>query len=181
MAGKAPTVTFTVKDNAGNGLTMAQMTGGNNRIGLVLAGPTTDYGYTSFGTDVTTQGYVSENPVPTAKCSSDGTCTYTFTHAIPADANGTFAIGIEARREHHDPAGHHQGSRPPNTAPSTRCCTSRSTAPRWQPRRKVVDIAKCNGCHSHPVAARRKPQPDRAVRPLPQPERERWRPPRGRH
>ena len=47
----------------------------------MLAGPTTDYGYTNFGSDVTTQGYVSENPVPTAKCGTDGTCTYTFTHA----------------------------------------------------------------------------------------------------
>ncbi len=33
-----------------------------------------------------------------ATCSSSGTCTYTFTHAIPAKATGTFAIGIEARR-----------------------------------------------------------------------------------
>ena len=65
------------------------MTGGQNRIGLVLAGPTADYGYTSFGKDVTTQGYVSENPVPTAKCSNDGTCTYTFAHAIPAAATAT--------------------------------------------------------------------------------------------
>ena len=33
-----------------------------NRISLILAGPTTDYGYTNFGSDVTTPGYVSETP-----------------------------------------------------------------------------------------------------------------------
>src|SRR5262249_4429689 len=98
QAGKTPTVTFTIKDNSGAGISMAQMTGGNNRIGIVLAAPTNDYGYTNFGSDVTTNGYVSENPVPTAKCSADGTCSYTFTHAVPANATGTYAIGLEARR-----------------------------------------------------------------------------------
>src|SRR5664280_2211553 len=97
QAGKAPTVTFTVKDFKGNGYTMAQLTGGSNRLGLVMAGPTSDYGYTSFGSDVTTFGYVAENPVPTAKCDGSGTCTYTFTHAIPAKAKGSYSIGIEGR------------------------------------------------------------------------------------
>ncbi len=68
-AGKPPVVTFTVKDNAGNGIPMASLTGGSNRLALVMAGPTTDYGYTNFGSDVTTPGYVSEDPVPTATCS----------------------------------------------------------------------------------------------------------------
>jgi OmcA/MtrC family decaheme c-type cytochrome len=97
-AGKTPTVTFTIKDNSGAAITMATMTGGSNRLALVMAGPTTDYGYTNFGSDVTTPGYVSENPVPTASCSSSGTCTYTFTHAVPAKAKGTYTMGIEGRR-----------------------------------------------------------------------------------
>ena len=42
-------------DFSGNGVSMAQLTGGLNRLGLVLAGPTTDYGETSFGSDVTTR------------------------------------------------------------------------------------------------------------------------------
>ena len=97
QAGKAPTVTFTVKDFQGNPYTMAQLTGASNRLALVMAGPTSDYGYTSFGSDVVTPGYVSENPVPTAKCDGSGTCTYTFTHAIPAKATGSYTIGIEGR------------------------------------------------------------------------------------
>ena len=97
-AGQKPVVTFTIRDSSGAGISMANMTGGSNRLALVMAGPTTDYGYTNFGSDVTTPGYVSENPVPTASCSNDGTCQYTFTHAIPAKATGTYAMGIEGRR-----------------------------------------------------------------------------------
>lgn len=147
VAGKAPTVTFTVKDNAGNGISMAQLTGGLNRLGLVLAGPTSDYGYTNFGADVTSQGYVSENPVPTAKCSPDGTCSYTFTHAIPAKATGTFAIGIEGRRQ--------LDLLPGTTIAQTTEVGGINKVSYFsvdgstiQPRRQVVDIAKCNGCHS---------------------------------
>jgi OmcA/MtrC family decaheme c-type cytochrome len=146
-AGKAPLVTFSIKDSAGNGLSMAQMTGGFNRIGLVLAGPTSDYGYTSFGSDVTTKGYVSENPVPTAKCSPDGTCSYQFVHAVPANAKGTFAIGIEARRGH---------MILPGTAKQEETEYGAKNVVKYfsvdgsavEPRRKVVDIAKCNSCHS---------------------------------
>ncbi len=147
VAGKAPTVTFTVKDNAGNGISMAQLTGGLNRLGLVLAGPTSDYGYMNFGADVTSQGYVSENPVPTAKCSPDGTCSYTFTHAIPAKATGTFAIGIEGRRQ--------LDLLPGTTIAQTTEVGGINKVSYFsvdgstiQPRRQVVDIAKCNGCHS---------------------------------
>jgi OmcA/MtrC family decaheme c-type cytochrome len=146
-AGKAPTVTFTAKDFAGNAVTMAQLTGGNNRVGLVLAGPTTDYGYTKFGSDVTSQGYVSENPVPTAKCDAAGTCTYTFTHSIPAGATGTYAIGIEARRGITLLAGTTQEQTSEYGAVNKVFYFSVDGS-KVAPRRTVVDIAKCNGCHS---------------------------------
>ncbi len=48
-AGKAPTVNFTIKDNSGNGIPISSFTGGSNSLSLTMAGPTTDYGYTSFG------------------------------------------------------------------------------------------------------------------------------------
>jgi OmcA/MtrC family decaheme c-type cytochrome len=146
QAGKTPTVTFTSQDDAGNLVPPSTLTASPNRIALVMAGPTSDYGYTSFGKDVTTPGYVSENPATAAKCDAGGTCTYTFTHAIPADAKGTFAIGIEGRRGI---------TLLPNT---TRQQTSEYGAinkviyfsvdgSTVTPRRKVVDIAKCNSCH----------------------------------
>jgi OmcA/MtrC family decaheme c-type cytochrome len=145
-AGQKPTVTFTSKDYAGNAVLPSTLSASPNRIGLVLAGPTSDYGYTSFGSDVTTNGYVSENPATAARCDNAGTCTYTFTHAIPANASGTFAIGIEGRRAI---------TLLPNT---TKQQTSQYGAinkvmyfsvdgSKVVPRRKVVDIAKCNGCH----------------------------------
>jgi OmcA/MtrC family decaheme c-type cytochrome len=147
VAGKTPTVTFTVRDNSGNGLSMADLTGGANRIGLVMAGPTSDYGQTSFGSDVTTKGYVSENPVPKAKCSPDGTCTYTFAHAVPASAKGTFAIGIEARRAYTILPGTTVELATEYGAINKVVYFSVDGS-KVQPRRKVVDIAKCNSCHS---------------------------------
>ena len=62
-----------------------------------MAGPTTDYGYTSFGSDVKTPGYVTESAL-NSHCDSSGNCTYTFQHAVPTSATGTFAIGVEAKR-----------------------------------------------------------------------------------
>jgi OmcA/MtrC family decaheme c-type cytochrome len=148
VAGKAPTVTFTSKDYAGNAVTMAQLTGGSNRLALVMAGPTTDYGYTSFGSDVTTPGYVSENPVPTAKCSGDGTCSYTFTHEVPAKATGTYAIGVEGRRGSTLLAGTAQQQTSEYGAINKVLYFSVDGS-KLAPRRQVVDVNKCNGCHSY--------------------------------
>ena len=64
-AGKQPTVTFTMKDYAGNPLTFAKVKETTlGRVALVLAGPTEpDYGYTQFtGPAYNTGGYVSEDP-----------------------------------------------------------------------------------------------------------------------
>ncbi len=147
VAGKAPTVTFTIRDNNGNGLSIADLTGGMNRIGLVLAGPTSDYGYTDFGAGVTTHGYVSETPPTSTSCSGDGTCTYTFTHAIPADATGTFAIGMEGRRQYTLLPGTTQETTTEVGAVNKVAYFSVDGS-KVQPRRQVVDIAKCNNCHS---------------------------------
>ena len=148
VAGKAPTVTFTSKDYAGNPVTMATLTGGSNRLAFVMAGPTTDYGYTSFGSDVTTPGYVSENPVPTAKCGNDGTCTYTFTHTVPAKATGTFAIGVEGRRGSTLLAGTAQQQTSEYGA-INKVVYFAVDGSKVTPRRQVVDVNKCNGCHSY--------------------------------
>jgi len=94
MAGLKPTITFTLKDGAGNPLAPATL----GSLSFTMGGPTSDYGYTSFGSDVITPGYVTESAQTAAKCGADGTCTYAFTHAVPANAAGSFAIGVEARR-----------------------------------------------------------------------------------
>jgi OmcA/MtrC family decaheme c-type cytochrome len=147
QAGKTPTVTFTVKDFQGNPVTMAQLTGGSNRLGLVMAGPTSDYGYTSFGSDVTTPGYVSENPVPTAKCDGSGTCAYTFTHAIPAKATGTYSIGIEGRRTFTMLPGTVQ-QQSVNYGADNNVVTFSVDGSKLVQRRTVVALTNCDQCHA---------------------------------
>ena len=95
--GQKPTVTFTVRDNNGNGIPMSAFQSGSGVLSLTMTGPTTDYGAANFGSDVTTAGYVTESVIRSASCGGDGTCMYTFAHAIPANASGTYAIGIEGR------------------------------------------------------------------------------------
>lgn len=147
VGGSAPTVTFTVRDNAGNGITPPQLTGGSNRLALVMAGPTSDYGYTSFGSDVTTPGYVSENPVPVMQCSPDGTCSYMFKHAIPANATGTYSIGIEGRRGITLLPGTTQQMNSEYGGINQVIHFSVDGSP-VTPRRTVVSINNCNGCHT---------------------------------
>ncbi len=146
-AGQKPTVTFTLKDSQGNGVPLTSMTTSPNRVSLNIAGPTTDYGYVSFGSDVTTPGNVAENPTSAGKCSADGTCTYTFAHAIPATAKGTFAIGIEARRGITLLPGTVKQLATQYGADNKVFYFSVDGSAIMK-RRQVVDIAKCNGCHT---------------------------------
>jgi OmcA/MtrC family decaheme c-type cytochrome len=85
VAGKAPTVTFTVKDRDGNPLPLSALA----RVALTIAGPTTDY---TLGT----HGYVQEDA--SKATGANGVYNYTFTAPIPAGAKGTYAVGIEGRR-----------------------------------------------------------------------------------
>src|SRR5205807_1090927 len=84
-AGSKPVVAYTIKDDAGNPLAASKL----GSLSFTLAGATTDYGYTSFGADVTTPGYVTESALTAGSCGADGSCLYTFVHAIPVKAAGT--------------------------------------------------------------------------------------------
>lgn len=153
-AGKKPTITFTIKDKNGKGLTLADLpTTVRNRLAVTLAGPTSDFGYTGFGSDVTTPGYVTEDmisaaaPANAAKCANDGTCTYTFLHAIPADAKGTYAIGLEGRRDIAINPGTNKQVFAEFTLTGKMYMEFSVDGSPVEARRKVVDIAKCNNCH----------------------------------
>jgi OmcA/MtrC family decaheme c-type cytochrome len=142
LAGQKPTVSFNLKDKNGNGI--AFPTGGT--LTLNMAGPTNDYGYTSFGADVTTTpGYVTES-VTAAACDGSGNCSYTFNHAVPAAAKGTYAIGVEARRSETILAG--------TTSQQTVQYGAKNQVMYFSvdgsavaPRRQVVSIDSCNKCH----------------------------------
>jgi OmcA/MtrC family decaheme c-type cytochrome len=130
QAGKKPTVTFTVKEKSGNPIT--NITG--MRLQIVLAGPTRDYA-----------SYVSEDV--TKAPGSGGTYTYTFQNAIPADAKGTFAMGIEGYRSVTLMQGTTQQITVRDAGVNKVKYFSVDGSP-LAPRRQVVSLEKCNSCHS---------------------------------
>ena len=140
-AGSAPVVSFTVLDGSGKPLALSKL----GSISFTMAGPTTDYGYTAFGSDVTTPGYVTES-ASGASCDNNGNCTYTFPHAVPAKANGTFAIGVEARRTETVLSGTVIQQNITYGAPNKVVYFSVDNSP-LAPRRGVVALSNCNQCH----------------------------------
>lgn len=141
-AGQRPTVTFSVKDKKGAVVPLNML----NNLSLVMAGPSSDYGYTSFGSDVSTTGYVSENALSASQCGQDGVCVYTFNHAVPAGATGSFAIGIEGRRTEILLPGTTTEMSVQYGGDNKVTYFSVDGSP-VQSRRSVVQIASCNQCH----------------------------------
>lgn len=128
--GKQPTVTFSVNDKSGNVVDISKM----DLLNLVLTGPTTDYnGYTSE--DVRKAGPVGNQ------------YQYTFKAAIPANAAGSYAVGIE---------GYKNVTINPNTVLSqvvrdigfNQVSYFSVDGSQLQPRRKVVTQANCLTCHN---------------------------------
>jgi OmcA/MtrC family decaheme c-type cytochrome len=128
--GQKPTVIFTVRDPKGNLLEISKLA----RLNLVLAGPTTDY-----------DNYVAEDPRKAPVVG--GEYAYTFSAALPADAKGSFAVGIEGYNNAVINAG------------TVREATVRDigmnkifyfpvTDAKAVARRQVVSDAKCNTCHN---------------------------------
>uniref|UniRef100_Q01WI6 Outer membrane cytochrome MtrC/MtrF-like domain-containing protein n=1 Tax=Solibacter usitatus (strain Ellin6076) TaxID=234267 RepID=Q01WI6_SOLUE len=78
LAGETPTVTFTLKNNAGTPINPGDM----NLLNLVLGGPTADY-----------QQTISEDARKAA--GGNGTYAYKFTAPVPAKATGTWTVAIE--------------------------------------------------------------------------------------
>jgi len=146
-AGQKPTVAFTVKDNSGNPIPMSTFSKNSGSLSLTMAGPTSDYGYTSFGSDVTTTpGYVTESVISAVQCDSSGNCTYTFTHAVPAAATGTYAVGVEARMSITLLPGTVVQQTAQYSAKNQVIYFSVDGTP-VQKRRTVVALANCNKCH----------------------------------
>ncbi len=137
-------VSFNIQDSSSHPVLISAL----GSISFTMAGPTSDYGYTSFGSGVTTPGYVTES-ASGASCDANSNCMYTFTHAVPAKATGTYAIGVEARRT--------------ETVPELVNGATVQTAIQYgaknqvtyfsvdgstvAPRRAVVALANCNQCH----------------------------------
>ncbi len=129
-AGKNPTVTFSVKERSGKPITDM------SRLTLVLAGPSSDYAT-----------YVSED-ASKASCGSDGVCAYTFKAAIPAEAKGTYSIGIEGYRSLTLMAGTKK-QMTVRDAGVNKVVHFSVDGSQVEPRREIVSLAKCNNCHSN--------------------------------
>lgn len=140
-AGSAPVVSFTVKDGKGNPVALTAL----GSISFTMAGPTTDYGYTSFGSSVTTPGYVTESAAK-AGCDTNGNCQYTFTTVVPAKATGTYAIGVEARRTETVLQGTTAQQSIEYGATNQVVYFSVDGSP-VADRRTVVQTSNCNNCH----------------------------------
>lgn len=97
--GQKPTITFSLTTRKGDPLEVSALIpgAGRGRLGFTLAGPTTDYGtgIKAAGTN----GYVQDTPVASAFTGSPAAYKYTMTTAIPADAKGTWVVGIEGRTD----------------------------------------------------------------------------------
>jgi OmcA/MtrC family decaheme c-type cytochrome len=143
LPGQKPQVAFTVKDVNGNPLAMSSL----EDLSFTMAGPTSDYGYTSFGSDVTTPGYVTEDGT-VATCDSNSNCVYTFQHAIPAKATGSYSIAVESERLETLLPGTTTQMTVESGTPNQVVSFSVDASP-VQPRRTVVNIANCNQCHAH--------------------------------
>lgn len=139
-AGNAPAVTFTLKDSGGNPIAASSLVGGSNRLAVVMAGSTADY-----GVPMGYPGYVTEDATK-ATCGSDGSCVYQLQNSIPASATGTYSIGMEGRRGFTINAGTTASVTTEYGAVNQIVSFSVDGSPVVQ-RRKVVDISKCNACH----------------------------------
>jgi len=134
--GQHPTVTFRITENDGTPVPPSAFTtdSGGSNLNILMGGPTTDYAINPF-----------REPANLAT-SSGGASAYTFTEAIPADATGTWAFSIEARRDVavEFPPPDDDTIREAAFNPVHYENLAGGTA---DPRRMVVDIANCNTCH----------------------------------
>ncbi|MGA9574645.1 MAG: hypothetical protein WBS20_11940, partial [Lysobacterales bacterium] len=110
--------------------------GGMNRLRLTLSGPNTDYNFRA-----------QETVGDSAVWAGDNTWTYTFTAALPADAEGSWTVSTEARNLAEldlGPEISEERDNAENTIMAFAVTDSKAT-----PRRMVVDDFKCESCHSN--------------------------------
>jgi OmcA/MtrC family decaheme c-type cytochrome len=133
--GGSPVVMFRVTNDAGETIAPADM----DYLGVTLAGPTTDY------VDRVTETIFrssAEEP-PEVEDAGDGAYRYTFQYAIPDDASGTYAVGLEGYvMETID--GVEDPVRVAGFNPVTYVALDGGEP---EPRRQVVDRELCNACH----------------------------------
>ncbi len=132
--GQKPTVTFKVTDKAGNPLIASTL----NRLQLSLIGPTSDYREANR---------FQENALQ-AQAAVDGTHMYTFAAAIPDDASGSWAIGVEGRQVVDLLAGTVDQVSGVRDAAMNDVLYFSVDGSAVEQRRTIVSLEKCNACHA---------------------------------
>jgi len=127
--GQNPTVTFNVTNDAGQTVSPSMM----GRLGLVMAGNTGDF-----------SKVVSENP--SGATPATGGFAYTFQAPIPADATGSWAVGIEGYQNASILT--REGAASVQDAGDNKVFYFPVTDTVAVPRRQVVALSKCNTCHN---------------------------------
>jgi OmcA/MtrC family decaheme c-type cytochrome len=131
--GAAPTVVFTLKDDSGKPIQASSM----SRLRVYLAGPNSDY---------TT--YAQEDAIRADGVPEHGHYWWNFTRALPADAKGSWTVAIEGRKDVTLNPGTASALTIRDAAVNKQMAFSVDGSA-VQPRRKVVELSKCNACHSN--------------------------------
>ncbi|MBI4295433.1 MAG: OmcA/MtrC family decaheme c-type cytochrome [Chloroflexi bacterium] len=91
--GQNPTVVFNIKDKAGTPIAAGDM----DYLAFTLAGPTTDYAK-EWNEPAVVKPPLAPAPMDFSQDAGGGNFSYTFNAAIPAEATGTYAVGMEGMR-----------------------------------------------------------------------------------
>lgn len=129
VPGGTITVTFKITDDNGN---LIEPTAAD-RLAISVAGPTTDY----------IDRWTEEVDPEVAVDAGDGAFSYSLTQAIPEDASGTYAVGMEGRMLERI-AGVEDPVQVAAFNPVTYVALDGGEP---APRRQVVDVQLCNACH----------------------------------
>lgn len=132
--GQLPTVRFSITVN---GQPRDILTAPLTSLRATVAGPNSDY---ARYWQATIQGTGAAG-APVAVDAANGVFDYTFTTPIPADATGSYTMALEATLQANSTAPRFAAY--PPLFPFV--VTGSSTVA--EPRRQVIDAAKCNNCH----------------------------------
>jgi OmcA/MtrC family decaheme c-type cytochrome len=131
--GQNPKITFTIKTKAGNPIPLNEMA----RLRFRIAGPNTDWA------SQIQEDYAASRTVT----NGDGSYTYTMAYAIPATAQGSYTLGVEAYRNFTILPGTNKAQtiRDFTRNPMLAFSVDGSTP---VPRRTIVSTANCEKCHA---------------------------------
>jgi OmcA/MtrC family decaheme c-type cytochrome len=166
LPGMAPTVTFRASDQGGviSPLNTNTYAGTSpvprafTTLRVMVSGPAIDYQTRNFA--VTNQLPAQETIPVTRTADANGQYSYTFGNVLPADASGTWAVGMEGRRSlatvHYNALSDtfpwpYTGETITETASNRVQYVDTATGSLWTgapaPRRTVVTLDRCNTCH----------------------------------